>query len=158
MKKQYVSFKISETKYCVNIMDVQEVVREEQFTPMPDVPDFVEGIMNLRGVVIPVISVRKKMGIFVEPEEFDKKKTNKLIIANIENLLVGFLVDALDRVFSIEEEQIQSSEGVSSRIDQEITEGVAKVDNEVYIILNVKKMLDMEVEQFLKQEIVEEGA
>lgn len=156
MKKQYVSFQINDIRYCIDIMDVREVVRGEQLTTMPDVPDFVEGIMNLRGIVIPVISIRKKMGL--SDQELEAKKKDKLLIVNVDNLLIGFLVDSLDRVFSIEETQIQSSEGVSTQVSQEITDGVVKIDDNVYILLNVKKMMDMEVKQFLTQEIVGKGA
>lgn len=174
MEKQYVSFEIGDKKYCVDIMQVQEVVREKKVTAMPDVPTYVEGIINLRGVVTPVISVRKKLGIDQVAEEAKKTETPedtagetvrnrlnrntqfmKLIIVRISGVQVGFLVDSLDKVFSIDEDAIQSAEGVARNLDQALIDGVARVDEDVYIILNAKNILDIEEEQFIKDEIIE---
>ena len=172
MEKQYVSFAISGNKYCLDIMDVQEVVRENKFTKMPDMPEYVEGIMNLRGIVIPVISIRKKLGLEdkqavntssdanneIAALERDLKKSLtslKLIIVKIEGVLVGFLVDSLDRVFSIDETRIQSAEGVASQVDKNLMDGVAKIDQDVYIILNIKKLLDFDERKFISQEIID---
>ncbi|OHD57366.1 MAG: hypothetical protein A2Y33_07740 [Spirochaetes bacterium GWF1_51_8] len=179
MERQFVSFFISGIKYCIDIMDVEEVVRETKFTKMPDMPTYVEGIMNLRGIVVPVMSVKKKLGLYEEeaaPEIIEapaegasaadlkalellkaKKKnaTRKLIIVRIDGVLVGFLVDNLDRVFAIEENSIQSADGVSSAVDRALVEGVAKINEEVYIILNVKKMIGFDEKVFIKEEIIE---
>lgn len=160
MEKQFVSFTLSDRKYCLDIMDVKEVVRENDITVMPDSPSYVSGIMNLRGIVIPVISLRKKLGL---PEtegktapEGTKKKNNKLIIASVDSVLIGFVVDALDRVFSLEEGQIQASERVSdSGIDRTLIAGVAKLEDDLFLILDVKKILDLEEREFIQKEIVE---
>lgn len=159
MERQFVSFEISGMKYCIDIMDVQEVVRENKITRMPDVPVFVEGIINLRGIVVPVISLSKKMGIqhLAEQTPGESKKTDhmKLIIVRIGGVLVGFHVNTLDRVFSIEDSLIQSADGVASAVDRSLIEGVAKVGDVVYIILNGKKLLDFEEKQFIKEEILD---
>ncbi len=178
MDKQFVSFRIGDIKYCIDIMDVQEVYREDKITHMPDVPTFVEGIINLRGIVTPIISIRKKLGLDTElnnvnpdidPHNQDdllqdvqtageskmSKKAMKLIIVSIEGVWVGFLVDALDRVFSVDEEVIQPAEGVANTVDRTMVDGVARLGEEVYIILNAKKMLDVEEKQYIKDEIIE---
>ncbi len=187
MEKQFVSFWVGENRYCIDIMDVMEVVRENRITKMPDVPRYMEGIINLRGVVTPVISVRKKLGIasdeeltvtavkpvvveeitengVVEATEVqattggkDKSQTfMKLIIVKIDAVQVGFLVDSLDRVFTIEDSLIQSADGVASNVDRTFVDGIARIEENVYILLNVGKILDLEEKRFISNEIIEE--
>ncbi len=199
MERQYVSFLVSGSKYCIDIMHVDEVAREEKFTRMPDVPEYVLGIMNLRGIVIPIISVKRKLGIQEEAlddviassgtktetvdttqsvnteetpqkdetknqkenglltklkRDLSNKSSQKLIIAKIDNVLVGFTVDELDRVFAIDDTEIQSAEGVASSIDKAMMEGMVRKDGEVYIILNIRKMLDVDDRKFINSEII----
>jgi purine-binding chemotaxis protein CheW len=180
-------------------MHVDEVAREEKFTRMPDVPEYVLGIMNLRGIVIPIISVKRKLGIQEEAlddviassgtktetvdttqsvnteetpqkdetknqkenglltklkRDLSNKSSQKLIIAKIDNVLVGFTVDELDRVFAIDDTEIQSAEGVASSIDKAMMEGMVRKDGEVYIILNIRKMLDVDDRKFINSEII----
>jgi purine-binding chemotaxis protein CheW len=166
MEKQFVSFLIAQKKYCLDIMDVKEVVKENNITSMPDSPFFVEGIMNLRGIVVPVISIKKKLGLKDNVEETSppentavkskKKSSNKLIIITLENVLIGFLVDSLDRVFSIDSSNIQASEKFSEvGIDKSLVNGVARLDNELFLILDIRKLLDYEEKSFIQKEIME---
>ncbi len=161
MEKQFVSFEIAHNKYCIDIMDVKEVVKENNITVLPDSPFFVEGIMNLRGIVIPVVSVKKKLGLKDKDEPGNnttgvKGRSNKLIIVMIEGVLIGFLVDSLDRVFSIDNTQIQASERLSdSSIDKTLINGVVKLEEQLYLILDIKKLLDFEEKTFIKKEIIE---
>jgi purine-binding chemotaxis protein CheW len=168
VEKQYVSFRIAEGKYCIDIKDVKEVVRENNITKMPDSPSFVEGIMNLRGIVVPVISVRKKLGVLkinqktllekegAVPKAESKKSINKMIIVNIDGVLIGFMVDGLDRVFTIDDGQIQSSEGImESGIDRMLVSGVVKTDDSFCFVLDIKKLLDFEEKTFIQKEITE---
>ncbi len=187
MEKQFVSFWVGENRYCIDIMDVMEVVRENKITKMPDVPKYMEGIINLRGVVTPVLSIRKKLGIVADEEleiktfkpvvveevtedgvvesttvqvtsnKKDKSQTfMKLIIVKIDQVQVGFLVDSLDRVFTIEDALVQSADGVASNVNRAFVDGVARIDENVYIMLNVAKILDIEEKKFINNEIIEE--
>jgi purine-binding chemotaxis protein CheW len=169
MEKQFVSFLIAQKKYCLDIMDVKEVVKESNITVMPDSPFFVEGIMNLRGIVVPVISIKKKLGIKdniedtlppnISDSQSKKKIANKLIIITLDNILIGLLVDSLDRVFSIDTVNIQASEKFTEEgeegIDKSLVNGVARLDNELFLILDIRKLLDYEEKSFIKKEIVE---
>ncbi len=162
MEKQYVSFEISKNKYCVDVIDIKEVVREENITTLPNAPYFVEGLTNLRGVVIPVISIRKKLGLTVEETKTEEgavviaaSKTNKLMIVNIDGVLVAFSVDALDKVFTIDSSDIQTSEKVlDSAIDKSLIQGFVKVDDSLYLILDIKKMLDFDERYFIQKEVL----
>lgn len=144
-------------------MDVKEVVRENRITRLPDSPDFVKGIMNLRGIVVPVISVKTKLGFQEESagEEPQSKtedhRMDKMIIVTIDEVLIGFQVDSLERVFSIDSIQIQAPEKISeaSTVDRAVIEGVVKQDDSIYLILDIKRLLDVEEKNFIRKEVVE---
>lgn len=161
MEKQYVSFEIANSKYCVDVNDIKEVVREENITTLPNAPAFVEGLTNLRGVVVPVISIRKKLGIKQAEasseidEQSGHRQAKKLMIVNIDGVLVAFAVDSLDKVFPVELKDIQTSEKVlDSSIDKSLIQGFVKVDENLYLILDIKKMLDFDDRYFIQKEIM----
>jgi purine-binding chemotaxis protein CheW len=161
MEKQYVSFEIANSKYCVDVNDIKEVVREENITTLPNAPSFVEGLTNLRGVVVPVISIRKKLGIKQAEisseieEQAGHRQAKKLMIVNIDGVLVAFAVDSLDKVFPVELKDIQTSEKVlDSSIDKSLIQGFVKVDENLYLILDIKKMLDFDDRYFIQKEIM----
>jgi purine-binding chemotaxis protein CheW len=157
MEKQYVSFDVIGNRYCIDIMDIKEVVRENEVTRLPDSPSFVEGIMNLRGIVIPVISLKKKLGLSAADEKAGKSSgQNKMIIISMEGVLIGLMVDTLDRVFSVDTDQIQSAEKFADTgIDRALIQGVVKMDEQLYLLLDIKKILDLEEKKFIQQQIVE---
>ncbi len=158
MEKQYVSFEVAGNRYCIDIMDIKEVVRESEITRLPDSPSFVEGIMNLRGIVIPVLSLKKKLGLHgpatAAPEA--PGTLHKLIIISVEGVLIALKVDTLDRVFSIDTDMVQSADKFADTgIDRALLQGVVKTDEKLYLILDIKKILDMEEKSFIQKQIVE---
>lgn len=161
MEKQFVGFEISNCKYCIDIMEVKEVVKKQTITALPDAPYFVEGLMNLRGIIIPVISLKKKLEVSAK-EESDEDSTkkaekgDKLVIVNIEGVLVGFEVEKLDRVFSIDSNQIQATDRIlENSVDKSLIQGAIKIENSIYLILNTKKILDLEERSFIEQKVIE---
>lgn len=160
MEKQYVSFEVTGNRYCIDIMDIKEVVRESEITRLPDSPSFVEGIMNLRGIVIPILSLKKKLGLRdngpAPAAGQQQGGLHKLIIISVEGVLIGLLVDTLDRVFSIDTELIQSADKFADTgIDRAMIHGVVKTDEKLYLILDIKKILDIEEKSFIQKQIVE---
>lgn len=156
MEKQFVSFEVTGNRYCIDIMDIKEVIRESEITRLPDSPFFVEGIMNLRGMVIPVLSLRKKLGLKEEAAQAKEGALHKLIIISVEGVLIGLLVDSLDRVFSIDTDQVQSADKFADTgIDRTLIQGVVKLDERLYLILDIKKILDIEEKTFIQKQIVE---
>lgn len=156
MEQQYVGFEIEKNKYCINIMFVKEVVKENKITELPDSPSFVLGIMNLRGIVVPVLSLKKKLGLEKKEQVKGANTESKLIIINIDNVLIGLAVDNLDRVFSVDSSQIQMPEKLGeTQISKELIEGVTKFDENIYLILDIKKILDIEEKIFIQNKIIE---
>ena len=159
MERQFVSFDVADNKYCIDIMDVKEVVRETNITAMPDAPFFVEGIMNLRGIVIPVISVKKKLGLAtddIKAIDMAKEKALKMIIVSLDNILIALIVDNLDRVFSVDISQIQTPEKVTdANIDKNMIDGMVKIEQTIYLLLDIKRILDLQEKAFIESEIAE---
>ncbi len=160
METQYVSFLIAGQRYCIDILDVKEVVRENEITRMPDSPSFVEGIMNLRGIVIPVISLARKLGLASDrPDTQNPQNTArsaKLIIVSLDGVLIALSVDALDRVFSADSAQIQPADQFTdSSLDRSLLSGIVKADETLTVILDIRKILDIEEQKFIRQEIVD---
>ncbi|MGL4367156.1 MAG: chemotaxis protein CheW [Brevinemataceae bacterium] len=173
MEKQFVAFKVNNEHYCIDIMQVQEVVRETGFTYMPTFPSFVEGVINLRGLVTPIVSIYKKLnehnipGMYSIEENLAQKENidesddgkikrslnHKLIIVKVGNITIGLLVDALDKILTTNYLEIQRPESVSQIVDHNMVSGVFYVDSQPYIILDVDKILQSEEEQALNQHL-----
>ncbi|MGC8765736.1 MAG: chemotaxis protein CheW [Brevinematia bacterium] len=153
MEKQFVGFKVANNSYCFDIDFVKEVVRVSQITWMPHASGFVKGIINLRGVIIPVISLKKKLEL--ESDEMNLEEY-KLIILNINNLLIGLIVDDFMYVFSVEANKIQKVDMSGDvKISKDLIDGVIRLEENVFLILNIKNLLDTEEKRFIDKEIVE---
>ena len=94
---QLVTFSIGEEEFGVNILKVQEIIRTMEITKVPRAPEFVEGVINLRGKVIPIIDLRRRFGL--APKAHDKN--TRIIVIEINNIIVGFVVDAVSEVLRI---------------------------------------------------------
>ncbi|MCX7820314.1 MAG: chemotaxis protein CheW [Brevinematales bacterium] len=153
MEKQFVGFKVENNLYCIDIEYVKEVVKVNQITWMPHAPGFVRGIINLRGIIIPIISLRLKFDL-VENEE--KLEEYKVIIVNINNLLVGLIVDEFVYVFSAGDDKIQGLDGAGEvKIARNLINGIARIENNIFLILNVKNILDIEEQRFINKEVID---
>lgn len=137
MEKQFVVFQIAEEHYGVDIGGVREILRLPDITRVPHSPDFVEGIINPRGAVIPVVDLHKRFGLA------DRKTTNdtRVMVLNVGQALVGAIVDSVSEVLSIPEEQIERVEKLSMTIDAEYITGVAKLTDRLVILLDYEKVL-----------------
>lgn len=142
MEKQFVGFKVENNFYCIDIDYVKEVVKVNQITWMPHAPGFVRGIINLRGIIVPVISLKLKFGLIEKEEKLDEYK---VIIVNINNLLVGLIVDEFVYVFSSSDDKIQGLDATGDiKIARNLINGIIKMENNIFLILNIKNILDIE--------------
>ena len=168
MEKQFVTFKIGKSFYCIDIMEVQEVIREISVTSMPNFPPFVEGVMNLRGKIIPLLSIDKRLAEIDNTRQLlDKKEVNlsdiikdtdnkkplKLIVVKIETITVGLLVDALDKILTIDENQVQSAEGIGKFTNHQMIGGILQINDEFYTVLTPKFILEREETQLLTEKL-----
>ena len=142
-EQQYVIFKLSNEDYAINIMNVTEIIPFEQAVALPNVPDFVEGVINYRGSVIPIICLKKRFSI-----PLDKVDHNtRIIIINMGNKQVGFIVDEASQTMKIEDDQIDIARNISSNIDMKYINGVAKIENNLVILVDLERILTEEEKQ-----------
>lgn len=136
---QLVVFSIGAELYGVGIDSVQEIVRVPDITGVPDAPDFLEGVINLRGRIVPVIDIRKRLRV---KEAARTKLTRVLITEN--GSTVGLLVDSASEVLKIQPDAIEGPPEMISAIGVEYITGVAKIDGRLIILLDIKKILSVE--------------
>jgi purine-binding chemotaxis protein CheW len=145
---QIVTFLLADEKYGVDIMVADGVETVNKITPIPNSLDFVEGVLNLRGVVIPIINLKKRFNLVGGSEDIELYLT--LFIEG--ELKIGILIDALDKVEYIPKDQIQPPPPVISGIGREYISGVANDSNEnLVIILDIDKLLSYEELEALKE-------
>jgi purine-binding chemotaxis protein CheW len=144
---QLVTFSIDGEEFGVEILKVQEIIRMMDITRVPRAPRFVEGVINLRGKVIPIVDLRKRFGL--EPRKRDKD--TRIIVIEISSMIVGFIVDSVSEVLRIPASTIEPSPPVVSSLDSEYISGVGKLEDRLLILLDLDRLLSSEEQQVLGQ-------
>jgi purine-binding chemotaxis protein CheW len=138
---QLVSFHLDQEEYGVEVLKVREIIRMTTITQMPNTPHYVEGIINLRGKVIPIISMRKRFGL----AEAEKDSHTRIIVMDMGGELTGFTVDSVSEVIRISGSEIQPSPAVvSSSIGQDCIAGVINRAERLLILLDLDRMFSDE--------------
>ncbi len=137
---QMVVFSIGKELYGVGIDAVHEIVKVPDITEVPDAPAFLEGVINLRGKIIPVVDLRKRMRL----DSKEKTKTSRVLITENEGRLVGLLVDAVSEVLKIQPESVEAPPEMISSIGVQYITGVAKVQGRLIILLDLKRVLSVD--------------
>ncbi|MGM0608095.1 MAG: chemotaxis protein CheW [Candidatus Muiribacteriota bacterium] len=138
---KYLTFGLGEETYGIEILKVQEIIGMQKITHFPKAPDFVRGVINLRGKVIPVIELRLK---FEFSRMEDTEKTCIIVIQlenGEENIREGILVDEVSEVIDIQASQVELSPSFGTEIDMDFIKGVGKVEDRVIILLDVSKIV-----------------
>lgn len=134
---QWVLFGLGEEEYAVSATQVQEIVRATNITLVPNMPLFVKGICNLRGKIVPIIDLKERFAIHGET---DPAKA-RIIVAHVENQMVGFTVDSVTGVLRIAPGTIEGVPANLPKVDVDYILGVAKLPNRLILLLNLDKML-----------------
>ena len=134
---QLVSFNVGTEEFGVDILKVQEINRMVDITRVPRSPEFVEGIINLRGKVIPIIDIRKRFNM--ELSEHDKN--TRIVVVDIDGQIMGMVVNSVSEVLRIPASTIEPPPEVVSSIESEYIRGVAKLDDRLLIYLDLSKIL-----------------
>ncbi len=138
-KDKYLSFNLGNSEYVIPIHYVLEIIGLQPITRVPDVPDYVKGVINIRGKVIPVVDLRQRFGL--EERAYDDRTC--IIIVRIEEMQVGLIVDTVDEVLKIESQQIEPPPEVKRGQDNKFIDGLAKVADSVKIVLNMASILEI---------------
>lgn len=136
-ERQLVVFRLHNEEFGVEITDVREIVKPRHITRLPHVADYIEGVTNLRGEVIPVICLRKRFGL--EPQE--ETQDTRIIILEINDGQVGFIVDAVTETLRLPENAIEPPPSSIAGLRADYLAGVGKLEDRLLILLDVDKIL-----------------
>lgn len=133
---QLVSFEVGEEEYAVPILSVQEINRMMQITKVPQSPSFVEGVINLRGKIIPVIDLRKRFGL----TKLENSDDVRIIVVDIASRVIGFTVDRVNEVLRINANIVEPAPAMVCGMDTDYVQGVGKLDDRLLILLHLEKL------------------
>jgi purine-binding chemotaxis protein CheW len=137
---QWVTFRLENETYGINVMQVQEVLRYTDIAPVPGAPSYVLGIINLRGNVVTVIDTRSRFGLpFSEPTD-----STRIVIIEAEKQVIGILVDSVAEVVYLRTSEIDNAPNVGTEESAKFIQGVSNRDGELLILVDLNKLLDEE--------------
>jgi len=149
---QFLTFTLGKQTYGIEIRNVTEIIGIQKITDLPDLPDYVKGVINLRGKVIPVLDVRLRFGM--EERPYDERTC--IIVININDSSVGMVVDTVSEVINIPDENVEPPPKVNKKTNGNVfVKGLGKVEEDVYILLDTQKLLFEEELEALKNSIEE---
>ena len=141
---KYLTFTMAEEDYGIGILKIKEIIGMQDITSVPQTPEFVKGVINLRGKVIPVIDLRLKF--CMEATEYDERTC--IIVVEIEGeaniVQIGIVVDSVSEVLNIKGEEIEDSPTFGTKLDTDYILGMAKMEGGVRILLDIDKVLSAE--------------
>lgn len=137
LKDRYLSFKIDDDFYAIDILYITEIIGIQKITQVPHLKSFVKGIINLRGNIIPVLNVRNRFSL----NEIDYNDRTCIIVVKLEETTVGLIVDEVSEVFNIPVSQITESPTTNKGNHSRFIRGIGKVDSKVVILLDIIKLL-----------------
>ncbi len=134
---RYVTFRLEDEVYGINVMQVQEVLRVTEIAPVPGAPHYVLGIINLRGNVVTVIDTRERLGL----DSKEMEESTRIVIIEADKMVVGILVDAVAEVVDLRTSEIESAPSVGNDESSKYIQGVASRDGELLILVDLNKLL-----------------
>ncbi len=144
--RQYVIFKLGDEKYGVDISNVGGITEFTNITKVPDAPTYIEGIINLRGDIIPIINLKTRFKIATTAENADPR----IIVYNTNERDIGFIVDDASQVLRLEDENVEPAPTIIKGANRQFIDGVGKVDGEIIVLLDFEKILSEEETEILE--------
>ncbi len=134
---QLVSFCLGDEEYGIEITKVQEIILIGEITRVPQTPDYIKGLINLRSMVIPIVDLRLRFGMELQAATDD----TRIMVVNVDGKTIGIVVDAVSEVLRISEDQISPPPPTISGLGQEYLTGLVKLDQRLLILLDIDKIL-----------------
>lgn len=133
---QLVTFVVGEEEFGIPILSVHEINRMLEITRVPQSPPFVEGVINLRGRIIPVINLRERFGL----PKTEIGKDSRIVVVEISNRIIGFTVDRVNEVLRVPQDVVDDAPDMVGGIDSAYIEGVGKLDDRLLILLSLERL------------------
>jgi len=135
---QLVTFNMGTEEYGVDILKVQEINRMTEIAKVPNAPVYVEGVINLRGRVIPVLSLRKRFGF----AEIESDERSRIIIMDIQGITIGIVVDSVSEVLRIPADTVDPAPNVAMAMGTEFINGIAKLEDRLIILIDMDLLIE----------------
>ena len=137
---QLVMFTVCGEKYAIDIMKAKEIIKPVKVTPLPDVPEFIKGVINLRGMLLPVISMKERLGIATENIE-ELGHEARIILVAMEKMVVGIFVDSVEEIIRVRLKDIQAPPRIAKGIGSEYLQGICRMEDEALVMLDLNRIL-----------------
>lgn len=147
-EQQIVVFDLANESYGIDINAVSEIIRMQDITKVPRTAEFVEGVINLRGKVIPVVDMRKRFGL----ADVEQTKDSRIVVVDINGLNIGMVVDAVNEVMRISESSVEPPSSVIITEESDYLRGIAKLEDKMIILLDLDRVLTEGEKSTLKEE------
>lgn len=134
---KYLLFYLGDELYGINIINVTEIIEMQRITPVPDMPDYIKGVINLRGKVIPVMDLRLRFRM--QGREYDDRTC--IVVTSIENASLGMIVDTVAEVHDIHTDNMEPASRMPSSAGEKYVEGIGKLDDQVCVLIDAHKIL-----------------
>ena len=153
-EEQLVVFSLADETYGIDISVVNEIIRMQSITQVPRTPEFVEGVINLRGRIVPVIDLRKRFGLEVSEET----QASRIMVVELEGIIMGMIVDAVSEVLRLPKDSIEPTPPMVSGVDAAYLRGVGKWDDRLIILLDIDKVLYKNEQEMMARAVQEAAA
>ncbi len=143
----YLTFVLAGEEYGINILSVQEIRGWSEVRSLPNTPDYLVGVMDLRGEIVPIVDMRLRFNL----PELPRSPTSVVIILrhqdpdNDNNLVLGLIVDAVSDVYELSDSQVKPAPNFGARIDTRFIRGIASIDSKLLLLIDLAKLMDMEL-------------
>ena len=152
--EQYLTFVLADEEYGVEILRVQGIQGWHKATPIPNTPEYILGVVNMRGEIVPIINLRQRFGL----EQIEFGVTTVVIVVKMVNedkqRTVGIVVDGVSETYRFEQKNIQEPPEFGSKVDTQFIKGLATVDEKMVILLNIDQLVDFQsINQVVTQDV-----
>jgi len=148
---KYLTVVLESEAYAIGVLKVREIIRMQKVTPVPQMPDFVKGVINLRGRVIPIVDLRVKFGLKAELAERTCIVVVQVKLPRDQNVQMGLIVDSVEEVVTLQAEEIEPTPEFGARIDTSYLLGMAKVKGAVKTLLDIDRVVAPDAVQAIIQ-------
>jgi purine-binding chemotaxis protein CheW len=137
---QLVSFQLGQEIFAIDILGVQEIIRLTEITHVPNAPHYVEGVVNLRGKVIPIINLRTRFGLSVK----EPTKDSRIVVVEVAHVILGFIVDSVEEVLRLPEACIEALPSTGRGGADECHKGVGRVNGSLLVLLDLELLFGIQ--------------
>ncbi|QEN08323.1 chemotaxis protein CheW [Oceanispirochaeta crateris] len=155
--KQYLTFNVGGDDYAINVGNIREVLEFQSVSRVPRMPDYMRGIINLRGSVVPVIDLKTKFDLGQTEKSIDTSVIVTELKIGDDDVVLGLLTDAVNEVVDIDETDIEPTPNIGTTIDSSFIKGMGKKDDKFIIILNINRIFSNSEVRELTTESISEG-